>query len=152
MKLSAKKELPKIEDFLNLKSFALVGASAAKKKFGNYILKAMVERGFKVYPIHRTASVVSGVKCYNSFDELPEMPEGVIICVPPKQSEIVIKQAAVAGVKNIWIQLGADSHAALTYCHANDLNVISGECMMMFFRKPGFPHNLHRFVWGIGAH
>lgn len=56
MKLSAKKELPKIEGFLNLRSFALVGASATKKKFGNYILKAMVDRGFKVYPIQRNTS------------------------------------------------------------------------------------------------
>ncbi len=152
MKLSMKKELPKIEDFLKLKSFALLGASATKKKFGNYILKAMVERGFKVYPIHRTASVVSGVKCYNSFDELPEKPEAAIVVVPPKQSEIIVKQAAAAGVKNIWLQLGAESHSAITYCHANDMNVVSGECMMMFFRNPGFPHNLHRWVWGIGAH
>lgn len=152
MKSKAKKELPKIEDFLKLRSFALAGASATKKKFGNYILKAMVDRGFKVYPIHRTAAAVSGVRCYNSFDELPELPEGVVICLPPKQSEIVVKQAAEAGVRNVWLQLGADSHAAITYCHANDLNVISGECLMMFFGKPGFPHNLHRWVWGLGAH
>jgi acyl-CoA synthetase (NDP forming) len=103
VKLQKKKELPKIEDFLKLKSFALVGASATKKKFGNYILKAMVERGFRVYPVHRTADSVSGVKCYNSFDELPEVPQAVIVVVPPKQSEIVVKQAAEAGVKNVWL-------------------------------------------------
>ncbi len=152
MKLRQKKELPKIEDFLKLKSFALVGASASKKKFGNYILKAMIERGFKTYPVHRTASVTSGVKAYNSFDELPEVPQGVIVVVPPKQSEIVVKQAVAAGVKNIWLQQGAESHAAITYCHANNINVISGECLMMFFRKPGFPHSLHRWVWNIGSH
>jgi predicted CoA-binding protein len=145
------KNLHQIEDFMKLRSFALFGASAYKKKFGNFILSALLKRGYSVYPVHKTADAVDGIKCYRSLSGLPEKPGGVILSIPPEESEQVINSVIAAGINNVWFQQGAESPKAVNYCVLNGMNVVSGECILMFLEKAGFPHNFHRWVWGLGA-
>jgi len=54
----------------------------------------------------------------------------VLIVVPPRQSENVVKQAAEAGIKDVWFQPGAESDAALAFCEARGMEAISGHCIL----------------------
>jgi predicted CoA-binding protein len=136
-----------IERFMDLRSFAIIGVSSKKKKFGNTIFAHMKSRRFNIYPIHRSASSVEGETCYPDIDSLPEKPEGVILVIPPVETEKAVKDIAKAGITNVWMQLGADSKTAIDYCNANGITVIRNECLLMFLQKPGFPHNIHKWVW-----
>ena len=136
-----------IEKFMNLKSYAIVGVSAKKKKFGNTIFAQMKNRRFNIYPIHRTAASIAGEKCFPNIESLPEKPEGVILVVPPAETDKVIKDIARAGITNVWMQLGADSKNAIDFCTASGISVIRNECLLMFLQKPGFPHNVHKWIW-----
>lgn len=140
-----------IEEFVNLKSFAIVGASAKKKKFGNEIMKQMVQRGFRIYPIHRTATKVEGVKCYPNLLSLPEKPEGVIACVPPEETEKIVLEMTNAGINHVWMQRGSQSAAAINYCNSRGIKAVSGQCLLMFLNSPGFPHALHKWIWHMGS-
>lgn len=148
--MKKEKNLKQIEDFMKLRSFALIGASARKKKFGNLILSALLKKDCKVFPVHKTAHEIDGVRSYNSFAELPEKPEGVIISVPPAEAQRLVKDIIEAGINNVWFQQGSESAKATTYCILNGMNVVSGECMLMFTER-GFPHNFHKWIWGIGV-
>lgn len=146
-----KKINQEINEFMSLKSYALIGASAKRKKFGNEILKQMVSRGLTVYPIHREALLINGVPCYPNLQNLPEKPEGVILVVHPDQTELIIKEIAASGIKYVWMQQGAESKAAIEFCMNHGVKVISNECILMFLARPGFPHNFHHWVWGWGT-
>ncbi|MBZ0202451.1 MAG: CoA-binding protein [Ignavibacteria bacterium] len=147
-----KKNIAEIEAFMQLKSFALIGASAKNsKKFGNFILKKMLGNGRTVYPIHRTAKAIDGIKCYPDIKSLPANPYGVVVAVPPRETVKVVAELYEAGIKNVWLQMGAENDKSIAYCITKGMNVIAGQCIIMFLESPGFPHNLHKWVWGIGA-
>jgi predicted CoA-binding protein len=141
---------PVINEFINLKTFALIGASARKKKFGNMILKEMLKRGMNVYPVHKNAIIIDSTPCYPDIQNLPEKPDGVILAVHPEQTDKLVKEIAAAGIKYVWMQQGAESKTAVEYCTKHGIKVISRECLLMFLYRPGFPHNFHHWIWGLG--
>ena len=149
--MKKEKNLPQIESFMKLRSFALYGASSKTKKFGNYVLRDLIKRNCKVFPIHRTANFIDGIKSFRSLSELPEKPEGVILVIPPAETEHVIDDIIAAGIKNVWFQQGSVSEKAVRYCALNGINVIKDECILMFIEHAGFPHNLHKWFWALGA-
>lgn len=150
-KMKKEKNLKQIESFMRLRSFALIGASARKKKFGNLILSTLLKKGYRVFPVHKSAHEIEGVKCYYSLSDLPEKPEGIILSVKPEEAQHLIKEIIEAGINNVWFQQGSESAKAVTYCILNGLNVVNGECVLMFTEHAGFPHNLHKWIWGIGT-
>lgn len=142
-----KKNINEIERFMALKSFAIIGVSAKKKKFGNSIFAELKKRGLKIYPIHRTAGLIDGEVSYPDIDSLPERPEGVIFVIPPAETEKVLIDAAKAGITNVWFQQGAGSKAAVDFCNSHGIKAIDNECILLFIGKPGFPHNVHKWIW-----
>lgn len=138
-----------VDDFLAQRKLALVGISRSGKKFGNMIHKELSAKGYTLYPVHPEAETIDGVRCYPSLAALPEAVGGVVICVPPEQTEQVVRQAAQAGIRRVWMQQGAESAAAVQFCAENGLSAVHGECVMMFAEKVGFPHSLHRWIWKV---
>jgi predicted CoA-binding protein len=149
--MKKEKNITQIESFMKLHSFALYGASSKKKKFGNYVLAELNKKGYKVFPMHRTANFIDGVKAYSSLNELPEKPEGAILVIPPAEAEHASNDIISAGIKNVWFQQGSVSDRAVRYCMLNGINSVNGECILMFAGHPGFPHNLHKWVWSLGT-
>lgn len=145
------KNKEQIEQFMKLRSYVLFGASAKKKKFGNMILAAMKKKGYTVYPVHPTANIIDNSITYNSLDQIPQKPEGAIIVLPPHNAERAANEVIAAGIKNIWFQQGSESEKAVRYAVLNGENVISGQCVWMFLKHAGFPHNVHRWVWSLSA-
>jgi uncharacterized protein len=138
-----------IQDFLAQRTLAVVGVSRSGKKFGNMVYRELKAKGYQVYAVHPSAEVVEGDKAYPSFAALPEKPGGVVIVVPPAQTEKVVQEAAKAGIQRVWIQQGAESAAAIQLCKDNNLNVVHNECIMMFAEPTGFGHKAHRWIWGL---
>jgi predicted CoA-binding protein len=135
----------RIDAFLAQPALALVGASGRTHHFGNAALRTLRDKGYRVYPIHRRAAQIDGVKCHSRFDELPEPVGGVVIVVPPPQAVDVIHAAARAGITRVWLQQGAESLEALNECDRLGLDVVAGECILMFANPTGI-HRAHRFV------
>ncbi|HVN54251.1 MAG TPA: CoA-binding protein [Anaerolineaceae bacterium] len=135
-----------VVDFLSQPALAIVGVSRGGKKFGNAILRELKSSGYKVYPVHPAAETLEGERCYPNLKSLPETVGGVVVVVPPAQSEKVVRDAAEAGIPRIWFQQGAESDAAVQAAQASGMRVVSGECILMFANSPVFFHKIHRFV------
>jgi predicted CoA-binding protein len=135
-----------IHEFLSQKSLAVVGVSRTGKKMGNAIYRALKQKGDKVFQIHPEAESIEGDRCYRAFRSLPEKVSGVVICVPPVQTEIVLKQALEAGITHVWMQQGSESFAAIRYCEKNGMNAVHGQCIMMFIEPVESFHKFHRWV------
>lgn len=118
------------EEFARGDRWAVVGASEDRSKFGNITFRELKRRGKRVYPVNPKATVVEGEPCYPSLSALPEKVERVLIVVPPKQGERVVREAAEAGIKQVWFQPGAESEAAVAYCRAHGMVAVAGYCIL----------------------
>ena len=134
-----------IETFLAQPALAIVGVSRSGRKFGNAACRALREKGYRVYPIHPSAARIDGVTCYGRFTDLPEPVGGVLIVVPPRDAIDVIHEAADAGIRRVWLQQGAESLEALDECERLGIDVVSGECILMFAHPTGI-HKAHRIL------
>ncbi len=135
-----------IDEFMSLKTIAVVGVSRNKDKFGNLIFRELKKAGYKVLAINPQADMVEGDRCYAGLGALPEIPGGVIVVLPPAQTLAVVEETARLGIKYIWLQMGADSPEGEKRCLELGLEVISGECIFMYIRPVKSIHWLHRFV------
>ena len=61
----------RIQAFLAAESFAVVGASTDRSKYGNKVLRCYQQHGRTVYPINARAAEVEGLKAYASLADLP---------------------------------------------------------------------------------
>jgi predicted CoA-binding protein len=120
----------RLDEFIRGQRWAVVGASTDRNKFGNITFRELRSRGKDVYPVNPRASRVEGETCYPSLKALPGPVDRVLIVVPPKQGEKVVKEAAEAGISNVWFQPGAESDAALAYCEAHGIEAIAGHCIL----------------------
>ena len=51
--------------------------------------------------------------------------------MPPDQTEQVVRQCKTLGLTRVWMQPGAESAAAILYCHDHGLQVIYDACAMI---------------------
>ena len=121
----------KILELVRCQTWAVVGASEDRSKFGNITFRELQRRGKKVYPVNPKAGEVEGETAYPSLADLPEHVDCALVVVPPKLGENVVREAEQAGIDNVWFQPGAESIAALAYCEAHGMTAISGHCILM---------------------
>jgi predicted CoA-binding protein len=138
-----------IEDFLARRRLAVVGVSGKRRKFGNVVLKELSSKGYEVYPVNPRAEEVDGHRCYPNLAAVADRVEGAVLVVPPAQTEKVVREAAEAGVRRIWMQQGAESDEAVRFCREQGIEPIHGECILMFADPAGFVHRLHRWLRGV---
>lgn len=124
-----------ITKFLLGKRFAVVGASQDRSKYGNKVLRVYMQNKFDVVPINPTAAEVEGLAAYPDLASAPGEFDGVSIITPPKITERVVGDALARGIKNIWMQPGAESASAIEAARAAGANVIAGgPCILVSLR------------------
>jgi len=138
-----------VEAFVGEKRLGFVGASGSGKGFGASAYKELKKNGYDLLPVHPRADSIQGDACLKTVADLPHDVGGLVVMVPPVETEKVVKEAKAAGIPRVWLQQGAQSDAALAFCADNDLPVIHGECILMFAKGSGGLHGFHRWLWSV---
>ena len=133
--------LRQIEDFMSAEPVAIIGVSRDPKKFGQMAFKELKNKGLNVIPVNPLAEEILGVKAYPNITALPPEVKGVVIMTKKDQTADVVREAMAKGLKNIWIQQAAESKEALKELQGSDINYITGECILMYYK----PHSVHKF-------
>jgi uncharacterized protein len=121
-----------IEEFLQAGVFGVVGASADRSKYGNRVLRCYLMNGRLAVPVNPKEEKIEGIPCVASVAELPPEVESISVITPPSVTEQVVAQAAAKGIKNIWMQPGAESQRAIDLCREKGINVIAdGSCVLV---------------------
>ena len=83
------------------KSVALIGASDRAGSFGFFAAKNLIDTGDKVksFFINPRKDEIMGVKTYQSLDQLPEMPDLILIGIPAPAVNPVLIQAGELRIK-----------------------------------------------------
>ncbi len=138
--------LKAINDFLSVKELAIAGVSRDKKKFGGMVFQELKGKGYKLYPINPNADTIDEIQCYKTVSELPASATNLYIVTAKVNTLQIIREAIAKGIKNIWIQQHSDSLEALELAKANGINLIYGECIIMFISPKQSFHKFHRFI------
>jgi predicted CoA-binding protein len=128
-------EQEQIQQFLTGKRFAVVGASKDRAKYGNKVLRAYLQNNRDAVPVNPGADEVEGLTAYRDLASVPDDVDGVSIITPPAVTEKAVEQALQRGIKQIWMQPGAESAAAIESAEKAGANVIAGgPCLLVALR------------------
>ncbi|MEM3690724.1 MAG: CoA-binding protein [Candidatus Woesearchaeota archaeon] len=120
------------EEFLDRKkTFAVVGASENKEKWGFKVYASLRNSGFKVFGVNPNCHAIEGEKCYPNLKSLPEKPDIVITVVPPSVTEEIVKETKELGIKRVWMQPGSESEKAIEFCRRNNISVVANSCFLI---------------------
>jgi acetyl coenzyme A synthetase (ADP forming)-like protein len=99
------KKLDELKCFFEPESVAVVGASRNPLKFGNSVLKNLLDLGFKgrIYPVNPNADEVLGLKAYPRVNAIDDNLDMAIIIVPAPTVPSVMRDCAEKRVKGVVI-------------------------------------------------
>jgi len=98
-----------LHDFLRPKSIAIYGANNTfGTTMGTMLLLRVINSNFKgkIFPIHLRLDIVLGYKAYKKISDVTEIPDLVIIVLPPKVVPQVLKECGEKGIKKIVLISG----------------------------------------------
>lgn len=124
-----------ISDMANRRTWAIVGASPDRSKFGNRVYRTLRDAGYRVFAVNPKGGEMEGDPVFASLADLPQLPEVIDLVVPPAAAEEVVRQAHALGLTRIWMQPGAESPAAIDYCRQHGLQVVYDACAMVHKRQ-----------------
>lgn len=124
------------EKFLAVKTYAVAGASERTHKYGYKVFKALLASGRETYPLNPATKQIEGHKAYPKIADLPVAVESLSIITPPEVTRQVVADAIAAGVKNIWMQPGAEDEQASKSAREAGINVIDdGSCVLVVLAR-----------------
>jgi len=109
-----------------------VGVSRARRKYGNYAYHELKARGLDVMAVHPELASVEGDACFKSLAELPRPADGVLICVKPTSMPEILRQAAAAGIRRVWLQQAPKATLRPKLAAELRLDLVQGECILMY--------------------
>ena len=119
------------KDFL----YAVVGASTNEEKYGYKVFKDLLDAGYKVVSINPNENEILGEKVYPTLSEVKQPIDWVIFVTPPSVTEKVLEEVNTLGIKNVWMQPGAQSDTAIEFCKTKSINCIHDACIMIERKK-----------------
>ncbi len=121
-----------LDKFFDSSTFGVAGASANRDKYGNKVLRVYLQNNLKVIPVNPKETEIEGIACVASVLDLPEGVASISVITPPEVTEQVVDMAIRKGIRNIWMQPGAESPAAIEKCRMHNINVIAdGSCILV---------------------
>lgn len=142
--------LKQIDQLLNPRSVAVIGASNQPNRPGNAVMRNLLQGSFAgpIMPVTPKYQAVNGVLAYRSIEALPEVPDLAIICTRAARVPALIQQLGKKGTRSvIVIAAGLDE---LQTAQGTNLQ----EQMLAIARHWGVrllgPNCLGLFVPGIG--
>ncbi|MFA6217592.1 MAG: CoA-binding protein [Candidatus Omnitrophota bacterium] len=119
---------------LHAKEIAVVGVSSRPEKIGSKIFQGLLKHGLSVQGINPSGGEVSGRKLYKSLRDLPRVPDIVITVVPPQVTERIVDECRQMGVREIWMQPGSESDAAIEKARKFGMTVNHNSCFMVHYK------------------
>lgn len=112
---------------------ALVGASNNKSKFGNIILRDLIQKKFEVIPVNSRDTKIEGLISYPDLSEAGKSRniELVVYVVPPSVTLKSLEEAHALGLKKVWIQPGAGDERVREFLDENDFEYLMNACVMV---------------------
>lgn len=118
----------------------VVGAGEDRSRFANKAVRAHLEAGFRVYPVHPTAESSEGIPASKSIAEVPGQAALLLLYVRPATGLEVIDQAPAKGVRRVLLNPGSESPELIARIEALGMEAVSACSIVALGRRPSeFP-------------
>jgi predicted CoA-binding protein len=135
-----------IRDLLaSTKTIALVGASPNPERASHAVMRYMIDRGYKVYPVNPMEKEILGMKVYPSIKDIGEPIDMVDIFRRSEDAGPICDEAIAVGAKSIWMQLAIINEEGCKRAEAAGLKVVMDRCPAIDMPRLGMgPPNPHK--------
>lgn len=117
----------------NSKTIAIIGLSNNPNRPSYKVAKYLISQDFTIIPINPTINTVFGLKSYASLSDIPIDIKIDIVDIFRRSDQVlpIIKEIINSHQKPvIWLQEGVSNLEAEKLAQQNNLEVISGVCLM----------------------
>jgi len=96
------------------------------------VLRCYLQNGKSAMPVNQNEADIEGIACTASISDLPPEVESISMITPPVVTAKLVPLALEKGIKNIWMQPGAEHPEAVALCLEKGVNVIAdGSCLLV---------------------
>jgi uncharacterized protein len=118
------------------RTIALVGASPKPDRPANGVMRYLLAQGYRVIPVRpRDCDEVHGVACVESLAEIDEPIDLVDVFRRADACPRHAREAAEAGAKALWLQLGLVSPEARRIAEEAGMDYVEDECTAIVHRR-----------------
>jgi uncharacterized protein len=110
-------------------TIAVVGLSTQPWKAAHSVPASLKAAGYKVIPVHPSATEILGEKAYRSLLDIPEKIDIVNVFRPADEAPGIAEQAVQAGAGALWLQLGIVNQRAKEIAEAGGLAYVEDRCI-----------------------
>jgi predicted CoA-binding protein len=141
-----------IEAFLKGKRIALVGASRNPKDFSRAVLRELIAHGYDMVPVNPSDENIEteGRPVYRRLSDIPGALDGALLMTPASVTASIANELLACGVPRVWLHQGVGPGAvdpkAVELLLGRGVDVVAGECPMMFLDGGRGVHRLHAWI------
>ena len=113
-----------------VKTIAIVGASSNFKRDSYKVMKFLIDRGYKVFPVNPNESnnMILNQRCYSNLHDIKEKIDMVDVFRSSKYAFNIAKEAVSINADILWMQEGVSDDNAADFAKKEGLIVIMDEC------------------------
>lgn len=117
------------EEVLKKKSWAVVGVTVDKDRFGYKIWKKLKEHNYQAYGVNPKYDEIDGEKIYSNLREIDEKIEVVDMVVSPKIGIGILDEIKEEDIEYVFFQPGTYNDKVLAKAKDLGLKYISHDCI-----------------------
>jgi predicted CoA-binding protein len=138
-----------IDAFLACHRIALIGVSQRPDHFSRTLMRDLRSHGLQVVPVNPAMTELEGEPVFPSVAAIQPPVEGAYLATPRGATEAVLRECHEAGVTRVWLHKGgvgegAASDAAVEFGRGQGMELVAGQCILMFLHPVKWTHKLHR--------
>ncbi|MBK8231098.1 MAG: CoA-binding protein [Candidatus Eisenbacteria bacterium] len=114
----------------------VVGAGEDRRRFANKAVRAYLEAGYRVFPVHPTATACEGLPVAPSVSALSESAELLLLYVRPEVGLAVVREAVARGVRRIYLNPGTESEELVREIERLGMEPIEACAIVALGRSP----------------
>ena len=112
----------------SVRTIAVVGCSTQPHKAAHRIPAILQAAGYRVIPVHRTASQILGEPAYPTLADIGQPVDLVDVFRPGAECAGVARQAVDIGAPALWLQLGISSPEARQIAESAGMDYVENDC------------------------
>ncbi len=117
-------------------SIAIIGASSARHKFGNRAVRAYLRQGWTVYPVNPNESQIEGLPTFPTVSAIPGPVDRASLYVPPGVGLGMLDEIQRKGIRELWVNPGAESDALIARAEQLGLDPIQACSIVDIGERP----------------
>lgn len=122
---------------MEMKTVAVIGASADRSKYGNKSVRAHEQQGWEVYPVNPSGGEIEGRPVYKSLADIPVKLKRISMYVPPEVGISLLPEVAAAKPEEFWLNPGAESPELIAKAQSLGLKPIQACSIVGVGMSPG---------------